>query len=143
MGDQLSSFLGLSQSSVGAGPDPTDRVLRSIGPQVERKLKRLYDEVAALLEEHRAQVLQLAGVLVDRKTISGDDVAEILGTPQGSRTIHRPQGFIAFDLESGDGHDVARYTAIPTLPKPNEGKGKKGKKASKRAAEAAEAGAGD
>ena len=125
MGDQLSSFLGLSQSAVGAGPDPTDRVLRSLGPQVERKLRVLYDEVNALLEEHREQVLLLAGVLVERKTISGDDVAEIMGTPQGSRTIHRPQGFIAFDPEEGGG-DVSRYTSIPSLPK--SGKAKKSKK---------------
>ena len=117
MGDQLSSFLGLSQSAVGAGPDPTDRVLRSLGPQVEHKLKGLYDEMATLLEEHREQVLQLAGVLVERKTISGDDVAEIMGTPSGSRTIHRPQGFIAFDPDGGNGGDVSRYTSIPALPK--------------------------
>ncbi|MBI5157033.1 MAG: AAA family ATPase [Acidimicrobiia bacterium] len=131
MGDQLSSFLGLSQSAIGAGPDPTDRVLRSLGPQVERKLQTLYDEVYALLEEHREQVLQLAGVLVDRKTISGDDVAEIMGTPQGSRTIHRPQGFIAFDPEGGDGGDVSRYTSIPSLPKSGKVKKAKAKKKKK------------
>jgi hypothetical protein len=62
-------------------------------------------------------VLQLAGVLVERKTISGDDVAEIMGTPSGSRTIHRPQGFIAFDPDGGNGGDVSRYTSIPALPK--------------------------
>lgn len=128
MGDQLSSFLGLSQSAVGPGPDPTDRVLRSLGPQVERKLRVLYDEVYALLEEHREQVLQLAGVLVERKTISGDDVAEILGTPQGSRTIHRPQGFVAFDPEAGGGGDVAQYTSIPAMPTSAKSKKAKGKK---------------
>ena len=131
MGDQLSSFLGLSQSAVGAGPDPTDRVLRSLGPQVEHKLQTLYDEVFALLEEHREQVLQLAGVLVDRKTISGDDVAEIMGTPQGSRTIHRPQGFIAFDPEGGGG-DVSRYTSIPSLPKSGKPKKDKAKAKAKK-----------
>ena len=138
MGDQLSSYLGISVSTVGAGPDPTDRVLRSLGQQVERKLQHLYDEVVALLEEHREQVLQLAGVLVERRTISGDDVAEILGIPQGSRTIHRPVGFIAFDPEP-EGFDVARHQAIPAMPKPHDdGKKKRKKKASKPAA--AEAG---
>lgn len=130
MGEQLSSFLGLSQSAVGAGPDPTDRVLRSLGPQVEHKLQTLYDEVFALLEEHREQVLQLAGVLVERKTISGDDVAEVMGTPQGSRTIHRPQGFVAFDPEGGSGSDVSRYTSIPAMPK--SGKPKKAKAKAKK-----------
>ncbi len=142
MGERLSSYLGLAQSAVGSGPDPTDRVLRSLGPEVEKKLQRLYDEVYALLEEHRDQVLQLAGVLVERKTISGDDVAEIMGTAPGSRTIHRPQGFIAFDPESGNGGDVSRYTSIPALPRVGKTKKSKAKKAAKRA-EAAAAAADD
>ena len=53
MGDQLSSYLGISQSAVGNAPDPTDMVLKSLGQQVEKKLQRLYDEVSELLEEHR------------------------------------------------------------------------------------------
>ena len=130
MGDRLSSYLGVSQSSVGGGPDPTDRVLRSLGQQVERKLQGLYDDVYGLLDEHREQVLKLAGVLVERKTISGDDVADILGIVQGSRTIHRPVGFIAFDPEP-EGFDIERHRAIPTMPRPNEDAKKRKKKAKK------------
>jgi len=128
MGDQLLSYLGLSQSAVGAGPDPTDRVLRSLNQQIERKLQRLYDEIHALLDEHRQQVLALAGVLVERKTISGDDVAEIIGIPAGSRTIHKPVGFVAFDPEP-EGFDVEGHKAIPSMPRPNQdGKKRKRKK---------------
>ncbi len=136
MGDRLSSYLGLAPSAVGAGPDPTDRVLRSLGPQVEEKLQQLYDEVFTLLEEHREQVLALATVLVERKTLSGDDVAEIMGTPPGSRTIHRPQGFIAFDPDTGNGGDASRFTSIPALPKAGKTKVKKDKAKAKKAAKA-------
>jgi hypothetical protein len=124
MGDQISSFLGLAQSTIGNAPDPTDSVLKSVGQQIEKKLQRLYEDVYALLDEHREKVLELAGVLVQKKTISGDDVAEILGSPQGARTIHRPKGWIAFDPDA-EGLDVAEHGAIPTLPDPNVGKAKK------------------
>ena len=134
MGDQLSSYRGISQSSIGSGPDPSDRVLRSLGQQVERKLQRLYDEVHALLEEHREHVLKLAGVLVARKTISGEDVSEVLGVAAGSRTVHRPVGFVAFDPDA-EGFDIERHSAIPTMPKPNED-GKRRRRRPKRSADA-------
>ena len=141
MGDQLISYRSLSLSSVGSGPDPSSRVLRALGQQVERKLKRLYDEVTVLLEEHKDKVLKVAEALVERKSMSGDDISEIMGTPPGSRTTHRPAGFVAFDLESGNGGDATRYAAIPTLPKPNLVDEKKDKakkdRAAKKAAKAA------
>ena len=64
-------------------------------------------------------MLELAGVLVDRKTISGDDVAEVMGTPQGARTIHEPAGFVAYDPDDEGGLDVAGHQSIPSMPRPN------------------------
>jgi ATP-dependent Zn protease len=91
--------MALSQAFVGNAPDPSEGILKSLGKQVEERLKGLYDEVYALLEEHREGVMKIAGELVERKTISGDDITRILEVEPGSRTIHKPVGYRAFQVE--------------------------------------------
>jgi cell division protease FtsH len=86
MGDQLTSHLALSQAYVGNAPDPSESILKSLGEQVETRLKDLYDDVYRLLEEHREGVMKIAAELVERKTISGDDVTELLEVEPGART---------------------------------------------------------
>jgi hypothetical protein len=62
---------------------------------IEKNLAGLYDRVAGLLEEHRDKILELAAVLEERKNISGDEVAEIMGSDPGSRTMREPKGWQA------------------------------------------------
>lgn len=113
MGGQITSHMALSQAFVGNAPDPSESILKSLGKQVEERLKGLYDEVYALLEEHREGVMKIAAELVERKTISGDDITRILEVEPGSRTIHKPVGYRAFQVEgngevrAGAGEGVA------------------------------------
>jgi cell division protease FtsH len=48
------------------------------GKSVEAKLRELYDQTMALLEEHRDDVLTVAHALETYKTITGDDVEAII-----------------------------------------------------------------
>ncbi|MEX2419000.1 MAG: AAA family ATPase [Acidimicrobiia bacterium] len=113
MGGQITSHMALSQAFVGNAPDPSESILKSLGKQVEERLKGLYDEVYSLLEEHREGVMKIAAELVERKTISGDDITRILEVEPGSRTIHKPVGYRAFQVEgngevrAGAGEGVA------------------------------------
>jgi hypothetical protein len=58
-------------------------------------LAALYDRTASLLEEHRDKVLELAAVLEDKKNMSGDEVAEIMGSTPGSHIMREPKGWQA------------------------------------------------
>ena len=98
MGSGLTSFLGTGFTS----PNPTDAVVGSRGDKVERRLEELYEEVYELLERHQQDVLRLARVLEERKTIPGDDVIDVLGPPPDTAPRHRLEGFAAADPERED-----------------------------------------
>ncbi len=83
MGDRLSSLSTMGQARFGT-TDPSPDILRSMGDQVEDLLRDLYEKTEELLDEHREQVLAVAAALEERKTISGDEIAEIMGTDPGS-----------------------------------------------------------
>jgi hypothetical protein len=55
--------------------------------------------VALLLGEHEDKVLELAAVLEEKKNISGEEVAEIMGSAPGSRTMREPRGWQAISDE--------------------------------------------
>jgi cell division protease FtsH len=107
MGTGITSLAGLPQNVISQTPDPTGKVVRRLADRVEQRLQELYDEVYELLEQHRDDLVRLARVLEERKTISGDEVAEVMGSPAGSWTAHFPQGFAAVNPEplptDGDG----------------------------------------
>ncbi len=98
MGSGLTSLAGLPEHVISQTPDPTEKVVGRLSDRIEKRLQGLYEETEELLEEHRDDILRLALVLEEKKTISGDMVAEIMGTPAGSRTAHQPQGFAAADI---------------------------------------------
>ncbi|RPI25583.1 MAG: hypothetical protein EHM57_01355 [Actinobacteria bacterium] len=100
MGGGILSLAGLPQSVISQTPDPTGKVVQQMADRIEDRLQQLYEEVCELLEQHRDDLVRLAGVLEERKTISGDDVAEVMGTPAGSWTAHFPQGFAAVQPEA-------------------------------------------
>ncbi|MDP8958216.1 MAG: AAA family ATPase [Actinomycetota bacterium] len=83
MGEGITSLFLASRHLLGPGADPTQTVLTQMNERVEKRLARLYREVEELLEAHKDQVLRLADVLEERKTISGDEVAQILDVPAG------------------------------------------------------------
>jgi len=99
MGPGLTSLAGLPEHVITQTPDPTDKVVGRMSDRIEKRLQDLYDDVYELLEEHRDDIVRLALVLEEKKTISGEEVTEIMGSASGSWTAHKPEGFAATDLE--------------------------------------------
>lgn len=95
MGNSLVSANGTRQNSTGGPANAVSMSLRENREAIEKNLAHLYDEVAVLLEENRDKVLELAAVLEVRKNISGEEVAEIMGSAPGSRTMREPTGWQA------------------------------------------------
>ena len=102
MGDTIASMAGLPQGLLDQPPDKTGKIVRSMRAQVEKRLQTLYEETAELLEEYKEEVLAVAMLLQERKTISGTDISAVLGTDSGSLTKARPTGYGKVDP------DVAR-----------------------------------
>jgi ATP-dependent Zn protease len=95
MGASLTSASGTRQNAGGGPADAVSISLRENREAIEKSLAHLYDDVASLLEEHREKVLELAAVLEERKNISGEEVAEIMGSVPGSITMREPTGWQA------------------------------------------------
>jgi cell division protease FtsH len=93
MGAGLVSYAGTSTNASG-GPDyPVSVALRARRDQIEEQLAVLYERVDHLLTDHKDKVLELASALEDKKTISGDEVAEIMGSVPGERVMREPVGW--------------------------------------------------
>ncbi len=93
MGVGLVSYAGTVTGATG-GPDyPVSVALRARRDQIEEILKELYERVDQLLAQNRDKVLELAAVLEEKKTISGDEVSEIMGTVPGEQVMREPVGW--------------------------------------------------
>ena len=99
MGDNLASSAGLPRHVLDQPPDPSGEIAKTMGSQVERKLRHLYDEVYEMLEDHKTAVFNVAVRLQRKKTIAGDEVARIIGVEAGSVTKRKPVGFAAVSAE--------------------------------------------
>ena len=99
MGDNIASSAGLPRHALDQPPDPTDRIVETMSQQIERQLRRLYDEVYEMLDEYKAAVFNVATRLQEKQTISGNEVAEIIGTEAGTVTKQKPVGFAAVSVE--------------------------------------------
>ncbi len=99
MGDTITSFAGTTVGPTGMPMSPVSAILGKKGEEVETRLQRLYQEVWELLDNHRPQVLAVAAALEEKRLISGDDVAEIVGIPHGSLVTRRPAGWSSVDPE--------------------------------------------
>lgn len=99
MGDNIASSAGLPRHALDQPPDPTDRIVETMSQQIERQLRRLYDEVYEMLDEYRVAVFNVATRLQEKQTISGNEVAEIIGTEAGTVTRQKPVGFAAVSVE--------------------------------------------
>jgi ATP-dependent Zn protease len=102
MGSGLVSYAGTSTTSMGSADYPVSVALRARREQIEQQLDRLYEQVDQLLSENRDKVLELAAALEEKKTISGDEVAEIMGSAPGERTMREPIGWQTVTEEIGE-----------------------------------------
>ena len=99
MGDNIASSAGLPRHILDQPPDPTDEIAKSMNFQIEQRLRRLYDEVYDMLEEHKTSVFNVAVRLQEKKTISGEEVAQIIGIEAGAVTKQKPVGFAAVSVD--------------------------------------------
>jgi ATP-dependent Zn protease len=133
MGTSITSTMGTRVNEAGGQASPVSIALRERRKQIEDNLSVLYEQVDALLGEHQEKILELAAVLEEKKNISGDEVAEIMGSSPGSRTMREPSGWQAVSDEiAGDRQREALTkagrepvtsngkTAAATTPEPEE-----------------------
>ena len=99
MGSSLSSAMNTRETGMGGQANPVSTALRERKAEIEANLEALYGRVGEVLEEHQEKVLELAAVLEGKKTISGDEVAEIMGSAPGSRAMREPKGWQAVSDE--------------------------------------------
>jgi ATP-dependent Zn protease len=99
MGKGLASAMNTRETGMGGHASPVSVALRERREEIEVHLEGLYERVAELLEEHQDKVLELAAVLEEKKTISGEEVAEIMGSAPGSRAMREPKGWQAVSDE--------------------------------------------
>lgn len=96
MGSNVMSLSLMSTGRFGSG-EPTPDVLKMMRSDVEEILEGLLEETTGMLEEHKDKVLAIAAALEDRKTITGDEIAEIMEVPAGSYTVNRRESWTLID----------------------------------------------
>jgi ATP-dependent Zn protease len=101
MGLGLVSYAGTVSGPAGGSDHPVSAALRTRREQIEEQLAELYDRVDLLLAENKNKVLELAAALEEKKTISGDEVAEIMGTTPGEKIMREPVGWQSVTEEVG------------------------------------------
>ena len=100
MGDGISSLAALSMGRFGTS-DPSPDIIKKMSHEVEGLLKKLYDEVWQLLDRYRDQVLEVAAALEERKTLTGEEIAEIVGVDSGSIALDRAAAWHSIDPKRG------------------------------------------
>jgi hypothetical protein len=110
MGKGLASAMNTRESGMGGPASPVSTALREQREAIEESLEELYERVDVLLEENQDKILELAAVLEEKKTISGDEVAEIMGSDPGSRTMREPSGWQAVSDEVAEERQRAALT---------------------------------
>jgi len=101
MGVGLVSYAGTSTNASGGADYPVSVALRARRDQIEESLTELYERTNKLLATNRDKVLELAAALEDKKTISGDEVSEIMGTVPGEQVMREPVGWQSVTEEVG------------------------------------------
>ena len=108
MGSGLASAMNTRESGMGGQASPVSIALREQRAEIEASLEVLYERVNELLEANQDKILELAAVLEEKKTISGDEVAEIMESAPGSQTMREPTGWQAVSDEvAGERQRVA------------------------------------
>jgi len=68
-------FLG---REVSRQQDYSEETARRIDEEISALLRRTYDRARAILAEHRDKLELIANLLIERETLDGDDVADIV-----------------------------------------------------------------
>ena len=141
MGASMMSYVDTTETGYGGAGSPISASLRAHREEIDARLKTLYDRVWTLLDEHRDKVLAISAVLEEKKTISGDEVAEIMGTPPGERQMREPTGWRTIDEAAGAARGRAALGKLAGSP--NGQKEEDGPKEEESEPEPVEAGGAD
>ncbi|MGH8925875.1 MAG: AAA family ATPase [Acidimicrobiia bacterium] len=107
MGDRYLS-LTVNETGMGQSGNAAAVAVARRQDEINTKLTDLYDKTWNLLDEHRDEVLRIAAVLEEKKTISGDEVSQIMGSPPGARAMREPKGWqVIFDETNDARHNGA------------------------------------
>jgi ATP-dependent Zn protease len=117
MGDQFLSYT-VNQTGMGQPGNPAAVAVSRRHEEVNKHLTELYEKTWNILDDHREDVLRIAAVLEEKKTISGDEVVAIMGTSPGERAMREPKGWqIVFDesnvRQNGSSHKESNGGAQP------------------------------
>jgi ATP-dependent Zn protease len=110
MGKGLASAMNTRESGMGGPASPVSTALREQREPIEESLEILYERVTVLLESNQEKILELAAVLEEKKTIPGDEVAEIMGSAPGSQAMREPSGWQAVSDEVAEERQRAALT---------------------------------
>lgn len=121
MGEGLVSYQNNRINASGQSDHPVSVTLAEQREAVERILAPLYVRVQELLESNRDKVLTLAAVLEDRKTISGDEVAEVMESKPGSWTTGDRRGWVTIDEEAAENRRARSLALLPSPITPSNG----------------------
>jgi hypothetical protein len=115
MGDRYLS-LTVNETGMGQAGNAAAVAVARRQEEINTKLSDLYDKTWNLLDEHREEVLRIAAVLEEKKTISGDEVSKIMGSPPGARAMREPKGWqVIFDETDDARHNGAVNRPAPAL----------------------------
>lgn len=113
MDESIVSLAALSQGRFGT-PDPSPDILKTMPTDVEELLQRMYDKTVEVLEQNKDLVLKVAAALEEKKTISGSEIEEIIGTPPGSLAEHHSPGWTS-------AHPPSAQLSLGAAPSTGEG----------------------
>jgi cell division protease FtsH len=110
-GQEGQVFLG--EDLMHAARDYSDVTSRVIDEEVERILREQEARASRLLHEHRRGLAAVAVALLERETIDGADVAQLVDEAYG-RPVHDDQAVVPrFADDNGDGHADHDPAAAP------------------------------
>jgi len=93
MGEDISSFYMVWQDPAGRMSQGIEKTLERRPEQVEQWMKELYRHTQDLLTEWKHKVVAVADRLEEKLTITGEEVAEIMGVPPGLRALNVARGW--------------------------------------------------
>jgi len=90
---------GPSRDNPFAGRPYAEETQRSIDQEVARLLREAEDTATSLLREHREALDRVIGLLLERETINGADLAAVVGMPLALTMKEKRGSFGGISLE--------------------------------------------
>ena len=102
----------------------SDEIAFEIDKEIRRLIDEAYERATEILKQHIETLDMISMLLMDRETISGEELEELFDTPRpqpnliGPMTYHRPEGAVPSDT-GRTGKDGGRDTPPNTELRPS------------------------